>query len=695
MRQLGVVLAMAVAMAACAGPVPAPSPIVSATANPIASLTSTATPAPAMSLSPQPSQPVPIPTPDASLSRPTPITARLDLSGPGGYRQTTSAVAGGGAIWVSLYQHVGAWLVRIDPVAGTVTRTSSLPDQLAPAEVAVGDDGTVWAAGPVGLSTGGESTPNGFVARIDPATGRIAAQTELPLWGQIDPGIGAVWVPSGSSLQRLDPVNLKVTATLPVVGGPATQCGLSATELGSTSTVHYLDPESGAVTATIDLGVDGHLLGNDPVEGTDNCWVLVGPPAGGDPATTGSSLAELALEPTMVIAGQSPLFRGDVRFAAGTFWLIANGTMTAIDPLTLAPLGSTWLLPSDISDPASWTLLGSGGTLWWVGPNEALRVGIPIPPREALGSIASQPWSGPLVPAAAAFSDLDHGILVGATGNGAGAGVVATTSDGGHTWTKRLLASPPLFGVTAQGSLVLATALCRIDAPPDCLPALLQSTDGGLTWTVTREGGLDGVQLASGDTAWATYNPTAHYAGVASSHDGGRTWRRYPSPCPPGFPVFEPTGISFPTAIEGWLACDGGGAMGSSAKALLHTTNGGVTWRTVFNQSLGGFGVTSGPANEALLGGDVTGINFLADGTGWLWTGDGLFATHDGGVSWQLLGFQNGAGGLQMNAMQLLTKTTALVLVTDGTTAPGHVTLQNTRDGGLTWTTIATWPLSP
>lgn len=689
------VLVLAASLAACAGPVPTPSPIASATANPIASLTSTATPAPAMSLGPQPSPQVPIPTPDASLSFPTPITARLDLSGPNGHRQVISAVAGNGAIWVSQYQHVAAWLVRIDPVAGTVTRTSSLPDQLAPAELEIGDDGTVWAAGPVGLSTGGARTPNGFVARIDLATGKVVAQAELPLRGQIDPGMEAVWVPSGSRLQRLDAGSLKVTGTFPVAGDPATQCGLSATESGRTSTLRYLDPESGAIMATIDLGVDGHLLGNDPVEGTDNCWVLVGPPGGGDPGVTGSTLGELARETTMAVAGQSPPFLGDVRFAAGSFWLIANRTMTPIDPQTLAPLGTSWLLPSDVSDPASWTLLGSGQTLWWVGPTEALRVGIPIPSKGAVGSIAFQPWSGAFVPITAAFSDMDHGILVGATGNGTGAGVVATTSDGGRSWTKRLLASPPLFGVTMQGSLVLASASCRVDAPPDCLPALLRSTDGGLTWTVTREGGLDGVQLASGETAWATYNPTAYYAGVASSHDGGRTWRRSPSPCPPGFPVFEPTGISFPTATEGWLACDGGGGMGSSAKALFHTTNGGVDWQTVFVQSLGGFGVPSGPANEALLGGDVTGIDFLADGTGWLWTGDGLFATHDGGVSWQLLGFDDGAGGIQVNAMELLSKTSGVILVTDITTTPGRLTLQSTTDSGKTWMTIASWSLSP
>jgi len=686
---------MAMTVAGCSPAVPTP-PAPTATTFPSPSLTPTSrvatrSPTPPAG-SPGPTLQTPIPTPDPALSLPTRITTRIDLTGPTGFRQVTSAVTLGGTIWVTQYQHVGAWLVRIDPVAGKITLTSTLPATIAPAELATGTDGSLWVATVAG-ATGGESTPNGTVARIDPTTGAVLAHTQLPVQGQIAPGKGVVWVPGGSGLQRLDAASLKVTTTFPAAGQPSTQCGLSVTQAPSTSTVRYLDPDTGSVTSTIDLGADGHLLGNDPVEGSDNCWALVGPPAGADPTTTGSTLAELGLENKMVVAGQSPPFQGDVRFAAGTFWLIANGTMTAIDPLTLAPLGPTWLLPTDVSDPSSWTLLEAGGTLWWVGLSEALRVGIPIPTKAAAGAFPAQPWSGPFTPVAAAFSDLDHGILVGATGTGAGAGVVATTTDGGRTWTKRLLASPPLFGVTVEGSLILATATCQIDAPPHCQSALLRSTDGGLTWTAVSNG-LDGVQLASASTAWAIFNSTIHDAGVASSRNGGRTWQRYRSPCPSGFPVFEPSGISFPTPTGGWLICDGGGAMGSSAKALFHTVDAGKRWRTLFVQSLGGGGVSSGPANQALLGGDFAGIDFLADGTGWLTTGDGLFVTHDGGLSWRLLGFNDGGGGIQIDDMELLSATAGIVLVTDLTASPAQVTLQETTDAGSSWVTNATWPLA-
>ena len=619
-----------------------------------------------------------------------PITARIDLTGPTGFREVTSAVVLGGSIWVSQYQHVGAWLVRIDPVAGRIALTKTLPTTIAPAELTVGDDGSLWAATVPG-ATGGESTPNGRIARIDPTSGALLAQAEIPIQGQIAPDAGVVWVPAGSKLQRLDASSLKVTSTFPAPGDPATQCALSVTQAGTTSTAFYLDPDTGNVTSTIDLGVDGRLVGNDPVEGADNCWALVGPPAGADPATTGSTLAELALENTMVVAGQSPPFQGDVRFTAGTFWLIANGTMTAIDPLTLAPLGSTWQLPAAVGDPGSWTLLGAGGTLWWVGPSEALRVAVPIPPKEAPERVGSTPWTGPFTPTAVAFTDPDHGVLVGAAGNGAGAGVVATTSDGGHTWSARLLDTPPLYGVSLRGSSVLASVACRVDAPADCLATLLRSEDGGRTWIASRDTALDHAQLTPGGLAWATYNPTISYAGFASSHDGGVTWKRYPSPCPRGFPIFEPSGISFPTATSGWLACDGGGGLGSSAKALFHTTDAGTTWKTLFVQSLGDGGVPSGPANELLLGGDLTLIDFLADGTGWISTGDGLFVTHDGGLSWRLLGFDDGADGLQIDAMDFRSADDGVVLVTDLTGQTTQIRLEQTTDAGSTWVTVASW----
>ena len=683
---------VAIALAGCSPSVPTPSrPSQGAAPSPSVAPSSTAVtpPPPSSAGSPSPILQTPIPTPDPAQSLPTPITARIDLTGPTGYRQVTSAVALGGAIWASQYQHVGAWLVRIDPVAGRINLTTTLPYTIAPADLEAGSDGSLWVATVPG-ATGGEAPPNGTVARINPASGRVVAQVELPVQGQIAPGSGVVWVPAGTKLQRLDAATLKVTGTFPAAGQPATQCALSVTQIAATSTAVYLDPDSGNVTGTVDLGVDGRLLGNDPVEGTDNCWVLVGPSLGADPATTGSTLAEIGLENTMVVTAQSPPFQGDVRFAGGTFWLLANRTMTAIDPLTLAPLGPTWQLPSDVGDPTSWTLLGAGGTLWWVGPSEALRVGIQIPTKAAAGEISSRSWAGPFTPVAAAFSDLDHGILAGATGTEAGAGVVAMTSDGGRTWTKRLLASPPLFGVTFHGSLVLATAACQTDATSGCQTSLLRSTDGGLTWTAASDG-LEGVELPSASTAWAIYNPTIHTAGVASSPNKGRTWQRYRSPCPSGFPVFEPSGISFPTPTEGWLVCAGGGAMGSSAKALFHTVNAGKTWRTLFVQSLGAGGVSSGPANEALLGGDYAGIDFLAVGTGWLTTGDGLFVTHDGGLSWRLVGFDDGAGGLQIHDMNLLSATTGIVLVTDLTASENLISLERTTDAGATWVTLTSW----
>ena len=271
MRRL-VVIIVVLALAACSPAQPTPSPSAPGP-TPAASLASSPSATPSPSAPPASSlpssSPTPIPPPDPAHSLPTVVTATVDLTGPTGYRLVTSAVANAGAIFVARYQHVGAWLTRIDPTSGRISQTTDLPQTVAPAELAAGSDGSLWAAGPIGLSTGGESTPNGTLARLDPATVRVIASVSLPLYGPIDPEPGVVLFRGGAALERVDAGSLKVTRTFPIDGTPASECGLSVTQTGLTSTVRYLDPTNGTVTASIDLGFGGHMLTNDPVEGSD------------------------------------------------------------------------------------------------------------------------------------------------------------------------------------------------------------------------------------------------------------------------------------------------------------------------------------------------------------------------------------------------------------------------------------------
>jgi len=112
-----VVALIAVAVAGCSPSAPTPGPSEAAVFSPSLtppSAAATTTSAPPAG-SPSPILQTPIPTPDPTQSLPSPITARIDLTGPTGFRQVTSAVTLGGAIWVSQYQHVGAWLVRVEP----------------------------------------------------------------------------------------------------------------------------------------------------------------------------------------------------------------------------------------------------------------------------------------------------------------------------------------------------------------------------------------------------------------------------------------------------------------------------------------------------------------------------------------------------------------------------------------------------
>ena len=67
--------------------------------------------------------------------------------------------------------------------------------------------------------------------------------------------------------------------------------------------------------------------------------------------------------------------------------------------------------------------------------------------------------------------------------------------------------------------------------------------------------------------------------------------------------------------------------------------------------------------------------------------------THDGGLAWQLVGFNDGAGGLQIDALDFLSINDGVVLVTDLTAPTNQIRLERTTDAGSTWLTVASWTL--
>jgi hypothetical protein len=156
------------------------------------------------------------------------------------------------------------------------------------------------------------------------------------------------------------------------------------------------------------------------------------------------------------------------------------------------------------------------------------------------------------------------------------------------------------------------------------------------------------------------------------TNDTGATWRQRPAPTGPDGLCTSYTGSYTGIAVAGpaswWLLCTGGAAAGSSTKALLHTTNGGRTWRVAAAvTSL----VSPGPpgslprADAVALAASPTRL--------WLAGPNALVQSGNGGVAWTTAAF-NPAGTfgsfdvLSATTAWLLAPGTGLWTTTDGTT---------------------------
>ena len=187
------------------------------------------------------------------------------------------------------------------------------------------------------------------------------------------------------------------------------------------------------------------------------------------------------------------------------------------------------------------------------------------------------------------------------------AGVVATTSDGGRSWTP--ISLPAGFGIS-QGSeiscadsshcSVTGNISINVPNPPQCssLPGNAESTTTTTQSTPPSQAVQAIAQAESQKASAAAHNSATSGGGftcspngsttsgdIASTVDGGRTWTPDPLPKEIAQPNF--TSISCPTANECWAA--GSAAAASQAGTshdeggpiLLGTTNGGSSWLPV------------------------------------------------------------------------------------------------------------------
>jgi photosystem II stability/assembly factor-like uncharacterized protein len=213
---------------------------------------------------------------------------------------------------------------------------------------------------------------------------------------------------------------------------------------------------------------------------------------------------------------------------------------------------------------------------------------------------------------------------------------------------------------------------------------LLATADGGASWSVVREAAdqVRGIDLVTPETGWLVST-----AGLMKTNDGGATWTEIISPCPGD----DPHGrmfVGFASATDGLLACTTGGGAGFEGKALYATRDGGATWDEI-PDALGSAGY-------------LAAIGDAGDGFAWCATaqpGVALFLSHDGGATWSfapdrepgeparsLLGPASPSITGIRSAQFIDAMHGWLVVTTGADSGPGSMLA--TSDGGETWTPV-------
>lgn len=167
------------------------------------------------------------------------------------------------------------------------------------------------------------------------------------------------------------------------------------------------------------------------------------------------------------------------------------------------------------------------------------------------------------------FVDASTGWAVGNTGT------ILRSDDGGHTWTSQV--APTDFDVQAVS--FISDRVGWAVASPDDLPVaadslvVLHTTDGGVHWsklaTIPDAVAMD---LSFGSPSVGALTAQGSEQGVFRTGDGGLTWTRA------SLVDGDYQKVRMVDGSHGWVVGQYSEPNGSSAPAILHTTDGGQTW---------------------------------------------------------------------------------------------------------------------
>ncbi|MFD0699060.1 WD40/YVTN/BNR-like repeat-containing protein [Paenibacillus sp. GCM10027628] len=201
------------------------------------------------------------------------------------------------------------------------------------------------------------------------------------------------------------------------------------------------------------------------------------------------------------------------------------------------------------------------------------------------------------------------------------------TSDGGLTWEVIARSIPGFSGLT--GNLFFRffdrqNGLIALQTTSDMV--LLQTLDGGLTWSVSSRIPLPGaaagvLTFISPNEGWFVASPNKGGAtAVLYRMSDGERWQevgKLPD-------KLAPQAVSFSSSLNGWLLLQNKEISPESEWVLLRTSDGGNSW------TLHTFPRTLHPMDTSLQ------MNFISSVNGWIQSANGLWQTTNGGMKWTL-----------------------------------------------------------
>ena len=256
-------------------------------------------------------------------------------------------------------------------------------------------------------------------------------------------------------------------------------------------------------------------------------------------------------------------------------------------------------------------------------------------------------------------------------------GTLLETTNGGTTWTTQVLPTP-VDQVAQVGNSLWALACPSPTGTLSCANPVLERVPlAGGTWAKLElpsvaSKAVPTLNVASSQEVVLVFSPEPNVAGnLVYTTDGGGSWSVEAPPGGPGGLCMTYPQFSADSAGDWWLLCVGAVALGSSTQALMRSTDDGQTWTVAASHS--SFMTPSPPGS--LSGANPAALAAPSPTELWLAGFNSLTESSDGGVSWSVVPGVNPQGTstgsfdvLSPQMAWLLAPETGLWTTSDGTT---------------------------